>query len=117
MRISDWSSDVCSVQLLPTEQQAPLRKNLIEPQYQWVAGKDDISSEIIDELLTTPNASYNSDAWTQIPPFRSCQRPRIQRDWKPSACWFGMSWRACRRATSPRSEARRVGKGDVSTCR
>src|SRR3546814_18990899 len=102
MRISDWSSDVCSVQLLPTEQQAPLRKNLIEPQYHWVAGKDDISSEIIDELLTPPNATYNSDEWTQITPFRSCQRSRNQRKWNPSACWFGMSLRALCRAISTR---------------
>src|SRR3546814_14976249 len=86
MRISDWSSDVCSSDLSRTP--SPTASPIATPPTRVAT--------------SSPTAAWRSCSTTA--------RWSASRGWSPASC-------ASRRATRCRSEARRVGKECVSTCR
>src|SRR3546814_14767812 len=104
MRISDWSSDVCSSDLLGEEAQAAL---LHFPAYRREAVADPFRVDHASRLAQFVRWYIVT---TQAPP-----RPRLccSAVRAPSTCRGPALPRSC----STRSEERRVGKECVSTCR
>src|SRR3546814_16932639 len=96
MRISDWSSDVCSSDLLPVAATVPPS----EPDALWSA---EVGGE---QIVRTADRAYVSDA--QLDPLIAAGRDLtpLDADRMRDALLLSL-----------RSEERRVGKECVSTCR
>src|SRR3546814_17694524 len=120
MRISDWSSDVCSSDLLAKVAQNFLGDGVVLgdarlERNELLAG---IAPDGIDKLVerfwidchdqapSRPTIAIAATFWFGMPP-RLCERPKVG---------VPATWRSPARPRS-RSEARRVGKECVSTCR
>src|SRR3546814_16288235 len=100
MRISDWSSDVCSSDLFPTPNPSPEEEGLRKV-------------ETMNELTNFANPVAKPESFDQIQ--IGLASPERIRSWsfgeikKPETINY--------RTFKPRSEERRVGKECVSTCR
>src|SRR3546814_20513232 len=116
MRISDWSSDVCSSDRYGALDLSPTVLNRPAFGYRWGAagwiifsflrsigrdGLDRLTQRMLSELTTTFASHY-----TRVIGLREALQPDILQAYQ-------------RKATGEkyRSEERRVGKGCVSTCR
>src|SRR3546814_19799148 len=98
MRISDWSSDVCSSDL--DLDALPLREPAALP--------DEQIGHVLEE---------SSAALSRLPPRKVQEEPQVTRPARLHALLQPRSKARCRLARDPRSEERRVGKECVSTCR
>src|SRR3546814_11117434 len=100
MRISDWSSDVCSADLLGFVVEVGVHYELDRP-----AERDDFQE--IDDVAFGPDIFLGNHPRLERRVFqlRELLLPRKVDDLAP------------RRLEAERSEERRVGKGCVSTCR
>src|SRR3546814_17836223 len=96
MRISDWSSDVCSSDL---HRQHPLRRHPL--QRQCGGGRDGGR-----QLPAEPGGAGNE-----------AERRGLGRRYRAGAVEAERQRTSQLREPAPRSEARRVGKEGVSTCR
>src|SRR3546814_17280937 len=103
MRISDWSSDVCSSDLLRW------RRRRQRPAQRARRGSR------LASIRSTPlirRWSPNTCIWVSTPPTSSLANHRVRsRSIRPS--WPTARWKS----PFPRSEERRVGTESVSTCR
>src|SRR3546814_14065098 len=107
MRISDWSSDVCSSDLKPPKP-LPLKSKRSQMTLTSIGRSPFLLIAIIRECLAD---TMRGIAWL----IKLTQLPKLEmQDEAPLGFW------RCTHATekfSPRSEERRVGKECVSTCR
>src|SRR3546814_16545626 len=94
MRIRDWSSDVCSSDLLPAEIHPWVEKNVI-PYLRFVPPG-------VDHQLNRVEAAQHLEAY-----LAHDRDPLIIADWPDDLAHF----------CALRSEVRRVGQECVSTCR
>src|SRR3546814_13765035 len=102
MRISDWSSDVCSSDLTAT-QSADTRKTIA-----------DQLSGVRDQLLALANTSDGQGRYL----FGGADDGSAPFSWNgSSADYHGDQTTVTAQIGSQRSEERRVGKECVSTCR
>src|SRR3546814_12626319 len=102
MRISDWSSDVCSSDLLSTPEKAALPVRLTKPFRSpgLLSGLSRSSGATKPKRLPAP--SPHTDIWLTT----VCASTRASISKSATAIWL----------RSSRSEERRVGKECVSTC-
>src|SRR3546814_3462556 len=121
MRISDWSSDVCSSDLVDEDSAL---KDARASEARWTAGKplgpvDGVPASIKDILLTRGwptlrgSKTTNPDQpWDEDAPVTARLREAgcviLGKTTSPEMGWKGVT---------DRSDARRVGKECVSTCR
>src|SRR3546814_15822588 len=114
MRISDWSSDVCSSDLADNDRYGFTASNRFSPtsaldfllEGSWQHEKLRSDDEYTDAV---------ANGWRQYPRAGRREEYRINfsGEWRPAPCLklnAGITY-------SGRSEERRVGKGCVSTCR
>src|SRR3546814_19539331 len=95
MRISDWSSDVCSSDLLEVKGAARyVDHSLAGGDWTWTLGG---RLGIVPDLVVRGNFT------------RAIRAPAITEMFNPSSSYFGFA--------PDRSEERRVGNEGVSTCR
>src|SRR3546814_626295 len=103
MRISDWSSDVCSSDLLPKYNDCgPFRMSI------WATSKNPDWTRRM-ELTTMPSKSRATALSNAADTFEDPIQRRLSwpPDTEPPTAIFNVG----------RTEERRVGKEDVSTCR
>src|SRR3546814_16648167 len=98
MRISDWSSDVCSSDLHPTDRIVHRSEPLLELPANPLSTNLDLGSALVVEMLMEGGAMGN---------LAQAMHEGEMKDIR-TLVGAGMAWR---------SEARRVGKKCVSTCR
>src|SRR3546814_17489381 len=96
MRISDWSSDVCSSDLSP-----------VCSGWRWETARSSSTTRPRDFSVLSSTSSQTSEPPSAQYCTASLRSPRAP----PDCCWPLTTWSA------RRSEERRVGKECVSTCR
>src|SRR3546814_20225598 len=138
MRISDWSSDVCSSDLhrrlwggeLPWVS-PPLQRRGSEtwPGNAGLSRSGVVASGSAQGRFTTPNPSSEEEGLTMtasgrkplFPFFRSCRaksrHPSVSAGPRGISTSLDANGLVSSRVAPSRSEERRVGKGCVSTCR